>query len=294
VVADDASTDQTRSTLDAVAASDARVKVFYQKKNLGVANWTYAVAQTCGDFIAWCSDDDRFLPGHLEASVAYLKTHPDVGLVHSSFIDSVETGTSSELLPRPLRSACPVVIDSGSLLAYMTRYYDWPFHPSTFVMRREVWEQTSAFDPAYQVADTDWFVRVAERFRIALLPRHGVINRRHADNWSNRQGSAAMQRELFEIVERAITRRWPRACPRRTLWRAIWRANVRLRLALTLRARLKTGHVVTACAAWQAILQGTGRSTPAWIERGGFALIRCLARRGPPAFENASQSVSPL
>jgi glycosyltransferase involved in cell wall biosynthesis len=294
VVSDDASTDHTRATLNALAEREPRLKVFHQEKNLGVANWTFAVARTGGDFIAWCSDDDRFLPGHLEASVAHLETHPEIGLVHSGFVDAVETRGSVECLVRPLRSAKPIVIHAGNFLAYMTRYYDWPFHPSTFVMRREVWEQTGAFDSARQVADTDWFVRVAERFRIALLPRHGAINRRHPDNWSNRQGSAAMQRELFEIVEKAIERRWPRGGPRRILWRALWRANVRLRLALTMRARIKTGHVPAACAAWQVIVQGTGRRTPAWVERAGCALIRRLAADRPPRFEDARQSVSPL
>ncbi len=46
---------------------------------------------TRGDLIAWCSDDDRFLPGHLEASVGFLKAHPEIGMVHSSFVDAWET-----------------------------------------------------------------------------------------------------------------------------------------------------------------------------------------------------------
>ena len=137
VIADDASTDDTGQVLDRLSACDARVRVIRQPVNSGgVANWNRAMAATRGDLIAWCSDDDRFLPGHLEASSAYLEAHPEIGMVHSSFIDTWETprGTGEEA--RLLRSARPIVIDRRNLWGYLIRYYDWPFHPSTLVMRR--------------------------------------------------------------------------------------------------------------------------------------------------------------
>ncbi len=113
-------------------------------------------------------------------------------------------------------------------------------------------------------------MRAVERFRVALLPRHGVYNRRHPGNWSNRLGSARMQREIFEIVEAAIER----LCEHRAIWRAVWRANVRLRLALTLGQRLQSGHRDAACALWHGLLQDTGRRAPNWIEAHGEKIIR--------------------
>ena len=293
VVADDASTDQTSEVLASLAASDSRVRVIRQPANMGVANWNSAIAATRGELIAWCSDDDRFLPDHLRASVEYLERHPEVGLVHSGFTDAVETGTGCLLEERRLRSAGPLRVDRGNLFAYLTRYYDWPFHPSTIVMRREVWEQTGPFDPAYALADTDWFVRAAERFPVVMLPRHGVLNRRHPGNWSNRVGSARMQAEIFEIVDRAMLRRWPKASPARWFWRALWRANVRLRLLLTIRARIRGGHREAAGAAWEALTEGTGARPWDWLSRLGAALIRRSAARAEVRVE-ARQSVSPL
>ena len=70
VVADDASTDATRTVLCELAAGDARVRIFRRERNSGgVENWSFAIGETTGDYIAWCSDDDRFTPGHLEASI---------------------------------------------------------------------------------------------------------------------------------------------------------------------------------------------------------------------------------
>ncbi len=295
VVADDASTDSTWAALNELAGCEPSVRVFRRERNSGGAeNWSFAIAQTRGDYIAWCSDDDRFTPDHLEASVEYLEGHPEVGLVHAGFIDAIETQAEAQTLPRPLRFPKTRIITQRNLLGYLTRYYDWPFHPSTLVMRRAVWERVGPFNPAYALADTDWFVRAVEQFPAAMLARHGVYNRRHAGNWSNRLGSARMQREIFGIVEGSIERRWPKTGPRRLAWKALWRANVRLRLLLTLRARLRSGHADAACAAWMILARGTGRKLPTAAARRGSALMRWWCGRRAPQFEDTRQSVSPL
>lgn len=299
VVMDDASTDGTPETLAALAAVHPTLRIFRQATNSGgIKSWNEATAESRGDYIAFCTDDDRFLPGHLESSVAYLDEHPDVGVVHSGFIDAVESAGNQTFEPRPLRSRIPLRTGRSGLLSYMTRYYDWPFHPSTLVLRRAVWETSGGYNPAYALADTDWFVRVVEQFSAVLLPRYGVYNRRHPGNWSNRLGSARMQREIFEIVEGSIARlfegRSLNCTAQRAGWRAIWRTTVRLHLMLTLWARLKTGHADAACAAWSGVLRNTGLTLPAWVERIGGDLIRRRCRGREAVAATPREGVSPL
>ena len=126
VVSDDASTDGTEELFRQWTAESpqvaAEVKYIRQEINSkGVMNWNRAIEATSGDFIAWCSDDDRFLPGHLQASVAYLEGHPEVGLVHSGFVDSLETATSSQQEPRNPRSS--EIKPSLSLYPYYPQSY---------------------------------------------------------------------------------------------------------------------------------------------------------------------------
>ena len=293
VVSDDASTDQTAEKLEhwlanqEAAARDSVRVLRHPVNSKGVVNWNQAIEATSGEYIAWCSDDDRFLPGHLAESVAYLEANPDVGLVHSGFVDALEDGADSLQEVRPLRSSQPLVIGREQLLGYLIRYYDWPFHPSTIVMRRAVWQQVGQFDPRYALADTDWFVRAAMQVPVALLPRHGVLNRRHPGNWSNQVGSAGMQREIYRIVDQAIQQIWQASVVRRTLWRMLWRTNVRARLALTIRARLRSGDEDAALLGWRALVNATkadatkadsANPAPSWFVRWGAALIRRVIR----------------
>jgi glycosyltransferase involved in cell wall biosynthesis len=295
VVTDDASTDSTWTVLNELADSEPHLHIFRRERNSGgVENWNLAIEQTRGDYIAWCSDDDRFTPGHLEAAIAYLEAHPEVGMVHAGFIDAIEADGTSQSVIRPLRFPAARVVNRRNLIAYLTRFYDWPFHPSTLVWRREVWDRVGPFNPAYALADTDWFVRVVERFPTAMLAYHGVLNRRHVGNWSNRLGSAEMQREIAEIVDGAIERRWPKKSLRRVASKFLWRGNVRLRLLLTLRARLRSGHAEAACAAWDMLARGTGRKLPKSVTTAGCVVVRWWCGRRAPEFEDARQSVSPL
>ena len=122
-----------------------------------------------------------------------MRSRRSAGLVHSSFIDAIESGVESSFEPRPLRCSTPLKITRANLIPYMARYYDWPFHPSTLVLRRAVWERSGGYNPAYALADTDWFVRVAEEFSAVLLPRQPPArrHRRRAD------GVAAVRKVLL-------------------------------------------------------------------------------------------------
>ena len=123
VVSDDASSDETAAALERIAARESRVRVIRQELNSGgVGNWNQAMRATRGELIAWCSDDDRFTAEHLKESVEFLSAHPEVAMVHSSFIDAVEGnavecgvvdcggGGQARMMARRLRSKSPIEV----------------------------------------------------------------------------------------------------------------------------------------------------------------------------------------
>jgi glycosyltransferase domain-containing protein len=83
IVSDNCSTNaQVQQVLSEFAIKDARIKVFRQQTNIGLANnFQFVLEQSKGDFFMWMSDDD--LPGlnYMEAMYSAIKDAPDYNLV---------------------------------------------------------------------------------------------------------------------------------------------------------------------------------------------------------------------
>lgn len=210
VVSDDCSTDDTVEVLRQLQREVPVLKIVESNRNSGgVPNWNQVIEASSGDIVAWCSDDDRFKNNHLENALDYLDRNADVGMVHAGFEEVFDRGVHDrQHQVIPLKSQFPIVVTRLNTVEYFsTQYLSWPFHPSTLVFRRKLWDCVGPFDPRYALADTEWFIRATIDNKIAYLPYHGVINRRHfgaGGNWSSRVGSIAMQREHFSAIKNFI------------------------------------------------------------------------------------------
>ncbi len=91
IVSDDYSSDDTREILQQYE-SDPRFKITYQAGNLGaIANFEFATRQANGDYIAFCDQDDIWLPEKLEKLYNAIGDH---WLVYSDSILVDENGNS--------------------------------------------------------------------------------------------------------------------------------------------------------------------------------------------------------
>jgi glycosyltransferase involved in cell wall biosynthesis len=82
IVVDDGSTDRTAE----VAESVGKTVQVYRQDNAGAsAARNFALDRASGDLIAFLDADDLWEPRKLELQIAYLKAHPEVGTVASSF-----------------------------------------------------------------------------------------------------------------------------------------------------------------------------------------------------------------
>lgn len=76
LVADDASTDDTRDIVAGMA--DTRIRYHRHAQNLGVNfNWRFALTTPQTEFVAPLADDDLFLPDHLAVGLAAIEQFPD-------------------------------------------------------------------------------------------------------------------------------------------------------------------------------------------------------------------------
>lgn len=91
IVSDDCSTDGTREILQTYQ-NDSRFRIFLQPKNLGaIQNFEFATRQANGEYLAFCDQDDIWLPEKIEKLVRFIGAFP---LIYSDSILIDENGLS--------------------------------------------------------------------------------------------------------------------------------------------------------------------------------------------------------
>ncbi len=113
------------------------------------------------EFVAFCDDDDTWLPGKLRAQIDHLVTHPDVVLCTTGIVIDFE----GEGSPRPSPSSELTV---ESLVQNRTT----EAHPSTFVFRASALDEIGEVDeaiPGGYSEDYDFLLRTAALGRISCL-----------------------------------------------------------------------------------------------------------------------------
>ncbi|MFV2011090.1 MULTISPECIES: glycosyltransferase family 2 protein [unclassified Micromonospora] len=118
-----------QSTPDITLASDdphRTVRVIGNGRTAGLAGARNSgILAATGELVAFCDDDDRWLPGKLAAQVAELLAHPDAEFVSCGIQVSYDGTVNDRVLD----------LDSVSLAALL-RDRMTELHPSTFVIRR--------------------------------------------------------------------------------------------------------------------------------------------------------------
>ena len=182
VAVDDASTDGTAALLDAYARRDGRVRVLRLAEHAGLpAALNRGLAACRAPLVARADADDVYRPDRLARQVAFLRRHPDVGVVGSAYDRVSPDGRylGTRAYPTDHATIRARQLFSGSFL-----------HPSV-VFRADVVRAVGGYDEAYWTAqDTDLWVRLRDRTRFANLPVPLVRYRTHSASISRTRGAA--------------------------------------------------------------------------------------------------------
>jgi glycosyltransferase involved in cell wall biosynthesis len=179
VVADDGSTDDTRTVIESLGP---RVR-YVRQANAGVsAARNFGMRHARGEFIAFLDSDDAWHPWKVEAQVAALHRHRDAGLVWTDMaaIDGADEIVAERYLRRmysvyndidiagilersaPLRglsesvpaSVAPAPVFYGDLSSAIL--LGNLIHTSTVLFRRSWCQRTGGFDESYERAGEDY------------------------------------------------------------------------------------------------------------------------------------------
>ena len=203
LIIDDGSLDNTRAILQRYSKKDGRIRVVRNDKNLGLTkSLNLGIDLAKGEYIARMDADDISLPTRFARQVAFMDTHPKVGVVGSYTLKQYKE--NSRIAKNPCTHE---MIHAGLLTGPKI------FHPTAFIraaiLRRHHIYYTNEFTYAQ---DFDLWVKIAKHADLANIPEvlcHQRIHENSISN-SNRQeqdyfAARIRQTQLEEILGTTIS-----------------------------------------------------------------------------------------
>jgi teichuronic acid biosynthesis glycosyltransferase TuaG len=207
IVVDDASTDRT---VEIVQRYGKKIRLFRRTQNSGVCQITRneGIHQAQGEYVAFLDHDDAWYPEKLEKQVAFMEANREILFSHT-YCDVMDensrvTGVRHEAnLPA-----------TGPCFSALLRHCFITI--STVMVRRRLFEDIGLFneDRALLSEDYEFFLRVAKRFPVGLLP--DVLSRYRKSRAGITSRNWRYQPEAVPFYERVLRTPalWEGAAPR--------------------------------------------------------------------------------
>jgi glycosyltransferase involved in cell wall biosynthesis len=182
IVVDDGSKDNTRQVVEALSASDPRIRYVYQDNAERSAARNNGMRNAFGNYFCFLDSDDHYAPEYLERLQHFLalKEWP-IALIVSDFCtwDGIEK--------------TPVEVPSvGANVAEWLLNY--PVSPSRVCMHRSIFLQFQFREDIVMVEDSVLWISIASAYPVVHLREHLVWYRVHEGNSVNRSTRAAFSR----------------------------------------------------------------------------------------------------
>jgi glycosyltransferase involved in cell wall biosynthesis len=238
LVVNDGSRDESEVVLERLAKGIDRLRII-KTPGLGPsAARNRGVREAKGKFIAFLDGDDFWTPEKLERQLPAFARSEQIGLAYGDIVDfSREDATDGRVV---------TVRRFNPESAHQFREYfvhDGPIVPSTLVVRRSVFDDVGLFDKSLRIGeDTEFCLRVAEKWRFCHVPGAFTFKRRHPGQLSWRldallpnaavvtQHCASIHPELRSLAGRRMARLYAKVsadCAMKGEWRNALRHDLR-------------------------------------------------------------------
>lgn len=201
VVVDDNSTDNTVVIVEQMAREDKRIKLYKNKKNLGMSgNWNHCLELCEGEYIKLVCADDIIEQDAIEKEARAMQEHPSVNLVESDTRLIDINGKSNGAFKRYYKSG----LVNGKKLAKTSLMLNNFFGaPVNNLMRKTAVEKVGGFDTAFTyILDFDMWVSLACTGDVYII--HELLNSFCVRNDSNTGVMINEQRNVYVAEHRKL------------------------------------------------------------------------------------------
>ena len=182
IIVDDGSTDNSVEIINSI--EDPRIEVYEEKENKQICAVTnIGMKKVRGEYFARIDSDDLWEQNKLELQVEYLKEHPEhkICFTHVSIIDENDQVVDSELEKL-------YAVDYERQEEWLeTFFFLGNCLPMTSVlMTTKIMVEIGDFNIAYrQLHDFDYWIRIAKRYPMAVIPKKLARIRRYESETNN-------------------------------------------------------------------------------------------------------------
>jgi len=197
IVMCDGCTDGTEAVVDSFG--DPRIRLVTQENSGGPARPRNAgVARARGEYVAFCDDDDVWMPHKLRTQVALMERHPGAGLCFAggvTFGDGVES-LAYRLKRGPRRNHFRALLYSNFILN------------SSVLVRRSILIEVGPFNVdtrLHGAEDYEMWLRIAHRYKLIGIDEPLVRYRVHRGNLAGNRAKATL-RGLYVLKSKSWSR----------------------------------------------------------------------------------------
>lgn len=204
IVIDDASTDQSKEILVALATRFPSLRLFWHETNQGVHATAYeGLLKATGDFVHFFSPDDLYLPGALKTMLTLLHQHPDISLFcsdHATFSNAAVAYETKKLCPQNKFSFFP-----PSTVFHLFQTSDFWIPGHTLFCKKTLYIEQGKWDETLKSCH-DWVInhRLALVHGIGYYPAPLIAFRVHAHSYNNslsKSHKKQMWLSLISLIE---------------------------------------------------------------------------------------------